>query len=126
MKKRRYFCGVQFGHNGETAQSRLEFPLQRGWPFTGRIRDAGAKGEFERSFRMPGVDGSRPIVVICISDGSFSSWLLDSFHNLALRCLEQEPSTPSALDSVERRLVAKLFEGRCLLSLKKTKYGGGS
>src|SRR5438045_2829107 len=40
---------------------------------------------------------SRPIVVISIADGSFGSWLLDSFHDVALRRREQEPSTPSAL-----------------------------
>jgi hypothetical protein len=27
---------------------------------------------------------SRPIVVICIADGSFGSWLLDSLHTVAL------------------------------------------
>ena len=31
-------------------------------------------------------------------DGSVGSWLLDASTIVALRCLEQEPSTSSALD----------------------------
>ena len=35
-------------------------------------------------------------MVISIADGSLARGCFDSFHTLALRCREREPSTPSA------------------------------